>query len=189
MVNYYREVNAMYTLGTAAKATGKSKTTIQKALTNGRISAAKNDIGEWQIDPAELHRVYPPHVPSEQNLTPEITLKIKALQDEVQRLSERLTDRDRLLGQMKVSFDREVENHETTKAALSDLRRLLPPPRPVPTQGQQGQQPPQQPAQANGQPDRRAQPPSNGNPTTAPRPKASPKPGRLARLWARLTNL
>ena len=49
-----------YTLGTAAKATGKDRATISRAIKKGRLSAAKNDSGEWQIDPSELHRVYPP---------------------------------------------------------------------------------------------------------------------------------
>jgi hypothetical protein len=49
-----------YTLGTAAKATGKDRATISRAIRKGRISAVKNAQGEWQIDPAELHRVYPP---------------------------------------------------------------------------------------------------------------------------------
>lgn len=53
-----------YTLGTAAKAVGKSKATISKAIKSGRISATKHDNGSYTIDPAELHRVYPP-IPSE----------------------------------------------------------------------------------------------------------------------------
>lgn len=48
-----------YTLGQAAKATGKSKTTIQRAVAKGLISAVKGQNGEYQIDPAELHRVFP----------------------------------------------------------------------------------------------------------------------------------
>lgn len=48
-----------YTLGQAAKATGKSKTTIQRAITKGRISASRSDNGAYQIDPSELHRVFP----------------------------------------------------------------------------------------------------------------------------------
>ena len=50
----------MYTLGTAAKATGLTKSAISKAIQKGRISAKKNEMGRYAIDPAELHRVYPP---------------------------------------------------------------------------------------------------------------------------------
>jgi hypothetical protein len=48
-----------YTLGTAAKATGKSKTTIQRSIANGAISASKGKNGIYSIDPSELHRVFP----------------------------------------------------------------------------------------------------------------------------------
>lgn len=48
-----------YTLGEAAKATGKSKTSIRRALDSGRVSGTKNDLGEWVIEPVELHRVFP----------------------------------------------------------------------------------------------------------------------------------
>ena len=49
----------MYTLGQAAKATGKSKATIAQSIQKGRISAEKDDLGRWQIEPSELHRIYP----------------------------------------------------------------------------------------------------------------------------------
>ena len=49
-----------YTLGDAAKAVGKSKTTLHRAIKSGRISAAKLDDGSYAIDPSELHRVFPP---------------------------------------------------------------------------------------------------------------------------------
>lgn len=48
-----------YTLGEAAKATGKAKTTIQRAVKSGRISASKSSSGAYDIDPSELHRVFP----------------------------------------------------------------------------------------------------------------------------------
>lgn len=52
--------NAMkYSLSDAAKATGKNKTTIQRAIKNGKISAAKAESGAYEIDPSELHRVFP----------------------------------------------------------------------------------------------------------------------------------
>lgn len=49
----------MLTLGQAAKETGYSKTAIARAIKSGRMSANRNEQGEYQIDPAELFRVYP----------------------------------------------------------------------------------------------------------------------------------
>jgi excisionase family DNA binding protein len=49
-----------YTLGTAARATGVSKSTVYRAIKAGRISASRADSGDYAIDPAELHRVFPP---------------------------------------------------------------------------------------------------------------------------------
>lgn len=51
-----------YTIGTAAKATGKAKSTISRDIKSGRISAEKQPDGSYLIDPSELHRVYPPVV-------------------------------------------------------------------------------------------------------------------------------
>jgi len=51
-----------YTLGTAAKATGKAKSTILRAIKSGTISARKADDGSYEIDPSELHRVFSPTV-------------------------------------------------------------------------------------------------------------------------------
>jgi len=47
-----------YTLGQAARAVGKSKPTIARAIQNGRLSASRTDSGTFVIDPAELHRVF-----------------------------------------------------------------------------------------------------------------------------------
>jgi hypothetical protein len=48
-----------YTLAAAAKAAGLNKSTILKAIKSGRIIGTKDELGKWQIEPAELHRVYP----------------------------------------------------------------------------------------------------------------------------------
>jgi hypothetical protein len=50
----------MHTIATAAAAVGRNKTAILRAIKAGKISVAKDENGEWQIDPAELHRIYPP---------------------------------------------------------------------------------------------------------------------------------
>ena len=50
-----------YSIGQAAKATGRSKATIHRAIQGGKISAVRNEAsGAMQIDPAELHRIFPP---------------------------------------------------------------------------------------------------------------------------------
>jgi hypothetical protein len=55
------EHHMSYTLREAAKASGKSKATIGRAVQSGRLSAVKDEAtGAWRIDPAELHRVFPP---------------------------------------------------------------------------------------------------------------------------------
>ena len=53
-----------YTLGQAAAASGRNRSTILRSIQKGRISAEKDANGQWTIDPAELHRVYP-SVPSD----------------------------------------------------------------------------------------------------------------------------
>ncbi len=85
-----------YTLGQAAKATGITKTTIAEAIKKGRISAVKDDSGRYQIDPAELHRVYDPvsiqdgkaDTQNEQYKTHELTAKIMVLEAQVKAIGE-----------------------------------------------------------------------------------------------------
>jgi hypothetical protein len=48
-----------YTLGEAAKATGKSKSVIYKAIKKGQISYDSKDSNGYQIDASELFRVFP----------------------------------------------------------------------------------------------------------------------------------
>lgn len=47
------------TLSQAAKALGKSKSTLNRAIKTGRLSAIRNEDGTFSIDPAELYRAFP----------------------------------------------------------------------------------------------------------------------------------
>lgn len=47
------------TLGEASKATGKSKSTLANAIKKGRLSVLNKSSSGYEIDPAELFRVYP----------------------------------------------------------------------------------------------------------------------------------
>lgn len=100
-------------LGQAAKETGKSKSTISKAVKSGRLSAIRNDQGGWDIDPSELFRVYNrvnPETVEETSLgarqeTPEETPDDKVLKAELKFLHEQVTslkeDRDHWRDQAK----------------------------------------------------------------------------------------
>lgn len=43
----------------AAKLAGRGKSTIANAINDGRLTADRNVSGAYQIDPSELHRVFP----------------------------------------------------------------------------------------------------------------------------------
>jgi hypothetical protein len=49
----------MLTLRQAAQLTGKSKSTLTRAIKSGRLSASRDAEGMYAIDPAELARAYP----------------------------------------------------------------------------------------------------------------------------------
>jgi len=48
----------MYTPKQAARKVGKSKATIHRDITKGKLSASRDEQGNWHIDPSELFRVY-----------------------------------------------------------------------------------------------------------------------------------
>jgi len=50
-----------YTLAEAAQAAGRGKTTLLRMIRSGRLSASRDPVtGGWMVEPAELHRLYPP---------------------------------------------------------------------------------------------------------------------------------
>lgn len=115
-----------YTLGEAAKATGKSKATISKSIKSGRISATKDETGTFQIDPSELHRVYAPTVSTEQKETPENPTGntsndglIRELQARLEAAHERLADKETVISDLRE--DRDKWRQQAT-ALLADQR-------------------------------------------------------------------
>lgn len=113
----------MYTIGTAAKATGKAKSVISRAIKEGKISATKKEDGTYSIDPAELHRVYPPVSNSNGSSNPDWNASqpqnspvgTEGLAAELQHLRERLSS---------VELERQREREQLTDQ-IEDLRRRL----------------------------------------------------------------
>ena len=54
----------MLTMSAAAGQTGLSKSTIHRAIKSGKLSAHRLEDGSYEIDPAELFRVYRPTQPA-----------------------------------------------------------------------------------------------------------------------------
>jgi hypothetical protein len=73
----------MLTLTESSKETGLTRSAIFKAIKSGRLSANKNNKGEFLIDPAELFRVYKPVnkeiLPSEQLETHKETMELSMM--------------------------------------------------------------------------------------------------------------
>ena len=111
-----------YTLGQAAKATGKSKPTISRAIKKGTISAVKDRMGQYSIDPAELHAVYPP-LPSASNdtgkyVTSVTTSHIKVLQREIELLREILEKEEQATAKAE---DRETHWRKLAENSMAQL--------------------------------------------------------------------
>jgi predicted site-specific integrase-resolvase len=99
----------------AADAVGVDRSTVHRAIKSGKISATKNEFGVYDIDPAELHRVFPPVVADElhnkekkQTTTGNLTSENSVLSNTVEHLRELIkhieserddlrTERERLL--------------------------------------------------------------------------------------------
>ncbi len=105
---------AYMSLGQAAKEAGLSKATISKALKTGRLSYVSKSTAGYEIDPAELFRVFPPKplstVESERSQTPVETGKSQADRFELQLLRERVEDLQR---------DRDAWREQAQRLALA----------------------------------------------------------------------
>lgn len=124
----------------AAKEAGVAKKTLLEAIASGRLTAAKNDKGHWEIEPAELFRAYPKTGFSEpEKLQPTLQEHHKktgengALEIEVKMLREQIAtmtaERDRERGQLVDQIEalreqaaRQSADHRQALAVLTDQR-------------------------------------------------------------------
>lgn len=133
---------AFLSISQAAIQTGKSRSTIFRAIKNGRLSARKKDTGEFEIDAAELFRVYPPtkgkplHAQRPQQFTQQETqhdatavetaIKMAELEIEIRMLKQ-------LLDEVKSSRDEMKQDRDEWKGRFE---RLLTDQRNVPQNSQ-----------------------------------------------------
>jgi hypothetical protein len=107
------------TLKQAAEATGKSKPTLLRAIQSSKISATRDEVtGDWRVDAAELHRVYPP-VSSNPLRTDAVKSGVTV--DEAS-LKREIEVRDQQFEALRHERERERED---AKATIDDLRQRL----------------------------------------------------------------
>lgn len=112
-----------YSLKQAADAIGKSKPTLLRAIQAGRISAKKNDHGAWEIDPAELHRVYDRTRAFHEHSSPyNGTRTTTKSPHEIRFLQQEIARKDEQLALLRDERQREQTMMQTT---IDDLRRRL----------------------------------------------------------------
>lgn len=131
------------TLGQASKETGVHKSTISRAIQDGRLSATHNERGHYQIQPVELFRVFDPipkATPSndesnsaqpllQPTATPEVGHEmlpwlVKRLESTEQELSDakdELSERERSLQELREAY-RALPSPERQQAELDRVK-------------------------------------------------------------------
>lgn len=105
----------------AAEKVGMTKAGIKKAIGKGKISAKKNEHGEWVIDPAELFRVYPPKSAEPTNQSEPVSSGMQQVSGNDNRV---LEAENKLLreqiGLLKDQLGKAEENHAKSMKLLED---------------------------------------------------------------------
>lgn len=120
----------MLTLAQAAKEIGLTRPGLLKAIQAGRVSAHKDDKGRWQIDPAELFRVYKPVTPTvapTEVVTSEQQLLAQELELTRQLLAQVTSERDHLRQSLDKALSLLTHQPDTaeTAAPTGRLERVL----------------------------------------------------------------
>ena len=117
-----------YSIGQAARAVGKAKSTISRDIKAGKISATRNPDGSVSIDPAELHRVYPATPATGagnghwNDSQPRWNGAGTALERENAVLRERLVDKEDVIEDLRRRLDAEAEERRKLTMVLTDRR-------------------------------------------------------------------
>src|SRR3954452_12094095 len=130
-----------YNLAQAGTAVGRNRSTILKAIRRGAISATRDEAtGGWLIEPAELHRVFPPvAVETSGNAqgnaaTPGATTEtgeVRELRARLDAAERRFAGGDETIGDLRHGLDRADEERRRAQvqmaALLTDQRQAAPP--------------------------------------------------------------
>lgn len=114
-----------YTLGEAAKVTGRSKATLSRAIKNGVLSAEKQANGSYHIEASELFRVYPGVRPEQLappfDETPGATPEVRELRAKLEAMAEVKARLENECADLRRRLDAESEERRRTQSVLTGL--------------------------------------------------------------------
>src|SRR3954453_24068823 len=119
-----------YSLAQAAAAVGRNRSLILRAIKAGKVSAVRDEAtGEWRIEPAELHRLYPVD-DAQSDAQSNAQLRNDSAQVEIRELRARLADKDDVIADLRQQRDRAqtalAAAQERIAALLTDMRPAAP---------------------------------------------------------------
>ena len=116
-------------LNEAAKSCHKAKGTVLKAIKEGKLSAPKDAQGRYEIDPSELHRVFPLTADDQsekpiQTITSnhENRIEIERLRAELKAANTLSENMAETVADLRERLDREGEERRQLTAMLTDQR-------------------------------------------------------------------
>ena len=134
----------MYSLSQAAKATGTSRSTLQRAIKKGTLASSKDAKGQYVIEPSELHRVYPAVAsrtvaqqandqPRNSDETGELLNELIELRAKLEAKEEVVKAHSATIDDLRDRLDREGEERRQIMARLTDMTAK--PAEPAPKKG------------------------------------------------------
>ena len=115
----------------AADQVGMSRQGIMKAIHQGKLSASKDLNGQWQIEPVELFRVYPPTSSTQPSATSSTEDTPKGATElpgattarENELLWKMLADKDDVIADLRARLDAEAEERRKLTFILTTTKQ------------------------------------------------------------------
>jgi hypothetical protein len=118
----HHEYPMQHTLGSAAKLTGKSKSTLLRAIKSGRLSGSQDTNGNYQIETSELLRVFPLPQGGTLDDAPRNPQWSDVERAELEGLRALAEERQRTIDDLRRRLDQEGEERRKLMAVLTDQR-------------------------------------------------------------------
>lgn len=126
---YNMKNGAYFTIGQAAKETGKAKSTIKKAIDTGELSVSEKTARGFKIDASELFRVFPKRSENdiiEQNETTSKTIENSVLQAKLDASQQRYGDAEKTIEDLRERLSKSDNERTRLTTLLTDQREKTP---------------------------------------------------------------